>query len=199
VFHNLADDVGLISMNVDPLPGCRVAPPETKLLKGLPVVSVGCSNGDKPTVQTLKITAINRYLGAENIEVGECPRKADRVGGSLRARGSSSASARGRIHITTRASIWASRPCRPCSIGATWRICIAGRDWRGRSTVGRQVARRWQSRSGRWETGEIDNGQLADARSRNGKVPHSKEGSRIPTTSRSRRPKARSAGRRGSR
>jgi thiol-disulfide isomerase/thioredoxin len=82
VFHNLADDVGLISMNVDPLPSCRVAAPETKLVKGLPVVSVGCSNGDKPTAQTLKITALNRYLGGDNIEVGGMPAQG-RSGGGL--------------------------------------------------------------------------------------------------------------------
>jgi thiol-disulfide isomerase/thioredoxin len=82
VYHNLADDVGLISLDVDPLPSCRVAAPETKLVKGQPVVSVGCSHGDKPTALTLKITALNRYLGGDNIEVGGMPAQG-RSGGGL--------------------------------------------------------------------------------------------------------------------
>ncbi len=82
VYHNLEDDVGLISMNVDPLPSCRVAPAGTKLYKGSPVISLGCSGGEKPTEQTLKITALNRYLGADNIECSGVPAQG-RSGGGL--------------------------------------------------------------------------------------------------------------------
>ena len=82
IFHNLEDDVGLICMNVDPLPSCRVASAGAKMMKGSPVVSVGCSGGDNPTVQKLKITALNRYLGADNIEVGGMPVQG-RSGGGL--------------------------------------------------------------------------------------------------------------------
>ncbi|HLJ12694.1 MAG TPA: trypsin-like peptidase domain-containing protein [Planctomycetaceae bacterium] len=82
LYHDLDDDVGLIIVNVDALPSCRVAPPETKILKGSPVVTVGCSAGDKPTVQSLKITALNRYLGADNIEVSGLPAQG-RSGGGL--------------------------------------------------------------------------------------------------------------------
>lgn len=82
VYHNLEDDVGLISMNVDPLPSCRVAPAGMKLYKGSPVISVGCSGGEKPTEQTLKITALNRYLGADNIECSGVPAQG-RSGGGL--------------------------------------------------------------------------------------------------------------------
>jgi len=82
VYHNLEDDVGLISMNVDPLPSCRVAPAGMKLYKGSPVISVGCSDGEKPTEQTLKITALNRYLGADNIECSGVPTQG-RSGGGL--------------------------------------------------------------------------------------------------------------------
>ncbi|MGE5194225.1 MAG: S1 family peptidase, partial [Deltaproteobacteria bacterium] len=80
--HNLDDDVGLVVMNDDPLPSCRVAPQGSKIMKGSPVVSVGCSGGDNPTVQMLKITALNRYLGADNIEVGGMPVQG-RSGGGL--------------------------------------------------------------------------------------------------------------------
>jgi hypothetical protein len=82
IFHNLEDDVGLISMNVDPLASCRVAAADAKIMKGSPVVSVGCSGGDNPTAQNLKITALNRYLGADNIEVGGMPAQG-RSGGGL--------------------------------------------------------------------------------------------------------------------
>jgi thiol-disulfide isomerase/thioredoxin len=82
VYHNLEDDVGLISMNVDPLPSCRVAPAGTKISKGSPVISVGCSGGDRPTEQALKITALNRYLGADNIECSGVPAQG-RSGGGL--------------------------------------------------------------------------------------------------------------------
>jgi hypothetical protein len=82
IFHNLEDDVGLICMNVDPLPSCRVASAGAKIMKGSPVISVGCSGGESPTVQNLKITALNRYLGADNIEVGGMPVQG-RSGGGL--------------------------------------------------------------------------------------------------------------------
>ena len=83
VFHSLEDDVGLISVNVDPLlPSCRVAPATIKILKGTPVITVGCSGGEKPTVQSLKVSALNRYLGADNIEVGGMPAQG-RSGGGL--------------------------------------------------------------------------------------------------------------------
>jgi len=76
--------VGLVSVNVEPLlPVCRVSPPDVKILKGTPVVSVGCSGGEKPTKQALKITATDRYeLGADNIEIGGMPAQG-RSGGGL--------------------------------------------------------------------------------------------------------------------
>lgn len=82
VYHHLEDDVGVISMNVDPLPSCRVAPAGMKILKGIPVISVGCNGGEKPTEQSLKITALNRYLGADNIECSGVPAQG-RSGGGL--------------------------------------------------------------------------------------------------------------------
>ncbi len=80
--HDLDDDVGLIVINVDPLPSCPVAALGTKVLKGAPVISVGCSHGNNPTVQSLRITALNRYLGADNIECSGVPVEG-RSGGGL--------------------------------------------------------------------------------------------------------------------
>jgi len=85
LYHDLEDDVGLIVLYVDPLASCRVAPPDEKILKGTPVISVGCSNGEKPTLQSLRVTALNRYLGADNIECSGMPAEG-RSGGGLFAR-----------------------------------------------------------------------------------------------------------------
>ena len=83
LFHDMKSDVGLITITSDdPLSSCRVAGSGTKIVKGAPVISVGCSEGDKPTVQRVKITALNRYQGADNIEVGGMPVEG-RSGGGL--------------------------------------------------------------------------------------------------------------------
>jgi len=82
LFHDLNADVGLITINADSLATCRVAGAGTKIVKGAPVVSVGCSEGDRPTVQRVKITALNRYKGADNIEVAGMPVEG-RSGGGL--------------------------------------------------------------------------------------------------------------------
>lgn len=82
LYHDLKSDVGLITVNADWLPYCRVAAAGTRILKGSPVVSVGCSNGDRPSVQQLKITAVNRYSGSDNIEVAGMPAEG-RSGGGL--------------------------------------------------------------------------------------------------------------------
>ncbi|HEY2249460.1 MAG TPA: thioredoxin domain-containing protein, partial [Planctomycetaceae bacterium] len=43
LFHDLKSDVGLITINADSLASCRVAGSATKIVKGAPVISVGCS------------------------------------------------------------------------------------------------------------------------------------------------------------
>ena len=82
LFHDMKSDVGLITINEDSLASCRVAGAGTKIVKGAPVVSVGCSEGDRPTIQRVKITYLNRYLGADNIEIGGMPVEG-RSGGGL--------------------------------------------------------------------------------------------------------------------
>lgn len=82
LYHDLKTDVGLITINADWVPSCRIAPAGTKFPKGTPVITVGCSGGDKPTVQHLKISALNRYKGSDNIEVGGMPVEG-RSGGGL--------------------------------------------------------------------------------------------------------------------
>jgi thiol-disulfide isomerase/thioredoxin len=82
LYHDLKADVGLITINSDCVPSCRVAPVGTKIVKGSPVTTVGCSGGERPTVQHLKITALNRFEGPDNIEVGGMP-VVGRSGGGL--------------------------------------------------------------------------------------------------------------------
>jgi thiol-disulfide isomerase/thioredoxin len=183
VFHNLADDVGLISIDVDPLPSCRVASTETKLLKGLPVVSVGCSNGDKPTAQTLKITAINRYLGAENIEVGGMPAQG-RSGGGLFTRdgkligvcsGADSHHHEGLYMGLKTVQTLLDR----CNLAHLYRPVGIGA---GAQQLAGKLPDDGDLDAEAGETGTVDHGQLADARSRSGKAPLSLQGSRVPTT-----------------
>ncbi|MFN0054381.1 MAG: trypsin-like peptidase domain-containing protein [Planctomycetales bacterium] len=86
--HDLDQDVGLISISTDrPLPCCPVAPPGTNVMKGAPVVSVGCSRGDRPTVQRQKVTALNRYRGGDNIECSVVPVQGRSGGGLFDTRG----------------------------------------------------------------------------------------------------------------
>lgn len=83
VAYDLDDDVGLVSISTDsPLPAIRVAGPDTKILKGTPVVSSGCSGGDDPTLQAQRVTSLNRYQGADNIECSAVPEQG-RSGGGL--------------------------------------------------------------------------------------------------------------------
>jgi hypothetical protein len=80
---NIEDDVGLIAVNNDQvLPFAKIAPPEARLLKGTPLACVGCSGGEPPTLELLKVTALNRYQGAENVECTGVPARG-RSGGGL--------------------------------------------------------------------------------------------------------------------
>jgi thiol-disulfide isomerase/thioredoxin len=83
VDHDAESDVGLIAINSDEiLPVCRIAPPGIRVLKGMPVVSAGCGGGERPTIQQHKVTAINRYLGPDNLECSGVP-VLGRSGGGL--------------------------------------------------------------------------------------------------------------------
>lgn len=76
-------DVGLISIaTADPLPAVPIAPAGYRVRRGDPVLNVGCSGGDPPTKQQLNVTALNRYLGPDNIECTGVPVQG-RSGGGL--------------------------------------------------------------------------------------------------------------------
>ena len=79
-------DVGLIAIPTDsPLPVCRVAGVHHKILKDAPVSSIGCGGGEPPSVQKHRITALNRYLGPDNLECSGVPVQG-RSGGCLLAK-----------------------------------------------------------------------------------------------------------------
>ncbi len=54
---------------------------------GQPVFSVGCSNGDDPTVWTGQVTSIDKYLGPPNIQASGQPRQGRSGGGLFDAEG----------------------------------------------------------------------------------------------------------------
>ena len=60
----------------------RLAPPDYRVKSGLPVVSVGCNNGDPPTARPSTVTRLNRFTGPPNIEVAGQPVEG-RSGGGL--------------------------------------------------------------------------------------------------------------------
>lgn len=80
--YDLKADCGLIQVSAEGLPVTKVAPPEVKLIKGAPVKSIGCGGGDKPKTHQMRITALNRYLGPDNIECDDLPIEG-RSGGGL--------------------------------------------------------------------------------------------------------------------
>ena len=83
VKYDFESDVGLISIPTDsPLPAAKIAPAGFKLAKGAVVQSIGCGGGDDPTRQKIRITALNRYRGPENIECTGVPQQG-RSGGGL--------------------------------------------------------------------------------------------------------------------
>lgn len=86
VNYDLARDIGFVSI----VPGAeirpvRVAPAGYALNRGEAVFSIGCNHGAEPTIFTSQITAIDKYLGAPNIEVAGQPVDG-RSGGGLFSR-----------------------------------------------------------------------------------------------------------------
>lgn len=80
---DLEGDVGLLAIpSTEELPTSPVAPAHVKLKVGQDVKSIGCGGGDNPTGQDIKVTALRRYLGPDNVECSGEPRQG-RSGGGL--------------------------------------------------------------------------------------------------------------------
>ena len=83
ITYDLKRDIGLITIRAPgPIAVARVAPLDYVLQPGQTVASVGCNNGDAPTVQHSRITNLNRFLGPPNIQVAGQP-VVGRSGGGL--------------------------------------------------------------------------------------------------------------------
>lgn len=83
VKYDLEADLGMIAIPTDNLLPCSaIADQSQKPAKGSAVESVGCGQGNDPTLQKHLVTAVNRYTGPENIECTGVPVQG-RSGGGL--------------------------------------------------------------------------------------------------------------------
>ncbi len=83
ISYNLDGDVGLVAIRPPgPVKVAPVAPPDYRVKEGDAVVSVGCNNGDRPSVRHSRVTSLDKYQGPANIEVAGIPVEG-RSGGGL--------------------------------------------------------------------------------------------------------------------
>jgi S1-C subfamily serine protease len=83
ISYDLERDIAFVSIRpTRPVCVAQVAPSRTPIAKGDLAASVGCSNGENPTVVATRITYIDRYLGPPNIETSGAP-PIGRSGGGL--------------------------------------------------------------------------------------------------------------------
>jgi hypothetical protein len=83
VSYNLERDVAFVSIRPShPVCVAPVAPQRTQIARGDRAVSVGCSNGEDPTVMATRVTWLDRYQGPPNIETSGAP-VIGRSGGGL--------------------------------------------------------------------------------------------------------------------
>jgi thiol-disulfide isomerase/thioredoxin len=80
-------DVGLVAIHATgPLVTARVAPPGYRIQRGMPVVSVGCNNGNPPSAQHSQINSLDKFVGPPTIQVAGQPVEG-RSGGGLFSEG----------------------------------------------------------------------------------------------------------------
>ncbi|NLY00543.1 MAG: hypothetical protein GXY83_30985 [Rhodopirellula sp.] len=79
-------DVALVSIRPPcPVTAARVAPPGYEIHKGATVASVGCNNGEDPTVRHSRVTSLDKFVGPPNLQVAGLPVQG-RSGGGLFSR-----------------------------------------------------------------------------------------------------------------
>ncbi len=81
-------DLGLISVSTSkPLPVALIAKASRAPAAGEPVVGIGCSAGDDPTREQIRVTQIDKYLGPHNIECTGLPVRGRSGGGLFNSNG----------------------------------------------------------------------------------------------------------------
>jgi len=86
--YDIDADVGLIAIRTQTdLAVSKIALPETPIAQGDMVQSVGCGGGQNPSRQNLRITALNRYRGPDNIECTGVPDQGRSGGGLFNSEG----------------------------------------------------------------------------------------------------------------
>ena len=88
IAYDLEGDVGLLSIATDAkLPASPVASLADEVQVRQSVYSIGCGGGETPSREDLFVTAINRYLGPDNIECTGEPLQGRSGGGLFDAQG----------------------------------------------------------------------------------------------------------------
>lgn len=83
VSFDLKRDVGLVSFRTPgPVTVARVAPSEYQIRPGDAVVTIGCNNGDRPSVRHSRINSRDKFVGPPNLQVAGQPVEG-RSGGGL--------------------------------------------------------------------------------------------------------------------
>jgi len=81
--YDLERDIGLLAIRAPgPVAKARVAPAGYRVAQEDRVVTVGCNNGEPPSVRFSRVTSIDKYLGPPNLEVAGLPVQG-RSGGGL--------------------------------------------------------------------------------------------------------------------
>jgi len=84
---DLEGDVGLLAINTDAALPASSLGGLGEVRRRESVYSIGCGGGDPPSREDLHVTALNRYLGPENIECTGVPRQGRSGGGLFNAEG----------------------------------------------------------------------------------------------------------------
>jgi S1-C subfamily serine protease len=88
ISYDLDRDLALVSIRPNrAVSVAPVAPPRTPIARGDRAASIGCSNGQDPTVLATRITSLDRYQGPPNIEASGAPVEGRSGGGLFNSKG----------------------------------------------------------------------------------------------------------------
>jgi thiol-disulfide isomerase/thioredoxin len=88
ISYDLKRDIALVGIwPSQTVTVARLAAADSKIDRGMRVVSIGCSNGKDPTVLASRITAVDRYQGPPNIEASGAPVEGRSGGGLFNSNG----------------------------------------------------------------------------------------------------------------